>query len=287
MDQRYYPADNDGMVDLFRYLDYRHYLRDYYREQKETKGSRFSFRTFSRAAGLRSPNFLKLVMDGKRNLGPEGIACFQKALHLNKEESAYFENLVLFNQATNDRERTERYQKMSASKSYQEIKEIEKDYFVYFSRWYYAAIRELALLPDFKEDPKWIARKLSPPIKPQEAATALELLLKLGFLKRDKSGRLVQAERNITTPREVQSLAIANFHRQMIRIASEAIDRTSAEKRDISSLTIPLSAEKFREAKRRIQEFRRELNVLLSDDLKADSVYQINFQIFNLTEIPW
>lgn len=275
------------LPDLFKYLDYRRYLKDYYRVQKERKGSAFSFRTFSRMAGLSSPNFLQLVMEGKRNLGPDGMRCFAKALKLNKEESGYFENLVRFNQASTDDERNEWYKRLSTSKKYREIREIEKDYFVYFSRWYYAAIRELVLLPDFKEDPDWIARRLSPPITVREAATALELLQKLGFLVRDQSNRLVQAERNITTAREVMSLAISNFHRQMIQRASESIERTTPERRDVSSLTVALSKEKFVEAKRRIQEFRRELNVLLSEDGRPDAVYQLNFQIFNLSEVPW
>lgn len=275
------------MPDLFKYLDHRRYLKDYYREQKEKRGSTFSFRTFARAAGLSSPNFLKLVMDGKRNLGPDGIERFGKALKLNKEETAYFENLVHFNQASTDDERNEWYKRLSTSKKYREIREIEKDYFVYFSHWYYAAVRELVLLPDFKEDPDWIARHLFPPITVREAKTAVELLLKMGFVKRDKSGRLVQVERNITTAREVQSLAISNFHRQMILRASESIERTPPEKRDVSSLTLALSKEKFTEAKRRIQEFRRELNVLLSEEGKSEAVYQVNFQIFNLSEVPW
>lgn len=275
------------MVDLFNYLDYRHFLNDFYREQKGKKGSRFSFRTFSRSAGLTSPNFLKLVMDGKRNLGTDGIGCFAKALHLNKEQSAYFENLVHFNQSHTDEERNEWYRRLSASKKYREMKEIEKDYFVYFSHWYYVAVRELVLLPDFKEDPDWIARRLFPPITTREAAAALELLQKLGLLKRDKKGRLAQSDRTITTAREVQSLAVANFHRQMIQRAMESIERVDRNKRDVSALTVALSKEKFQEAKRRIQEFRRELNVLLSEEGPVDSVYQINFQIFNLTEVPW
>lgn len=275
------------MADLFKYLDYRHFLKDYYRGQKEKKGSRFSFRSFSRQAGLSSPNFLQLVMEGKRNLGPDGIRAFAKALKLNKEESSYFDSLVHFNQCMTDEERNEWYKRLSTSRRYREIREIEKDYFVYFSRWYYAAIRELVLLPDFKEDPDWIARKLSPPITVREATTALKLLQKLGFLTRNKEQRLVQSERNITTAREVMSLAISNFHRQMIQRAGESIERTPQDKRDISSLTLALSQGKFREAKRRIQEFRRELNVLLSDDGKSDAVYQVNFQIFNLSEVSW
>ena len=274
------------MIDIFKYIDYRHFLKDYYREEKEKKGSRFSFRNFSRAAGLSSPNFLQLVMEGKRNLGPDGIEGFKKALRLNKEESVYFENLVHFNQSSNDAERNQWYRHLSTSRKYREIREIERDYFVYFSRWYYVAIRDLVLLPEFRETSKWIAKKLSPKITEREAAHALELLLRLGFLKREK-GKLIQAERNITTAREVESLAISNFHRQMMGLAADSIDRTSPEKRDISSLTIALSQEKFQEAKRRIQEFRRELNVLLSEDSNIDSVYQINFQIFNLTEVPW
>ena len=118
------------MADLFKYLDHRRYLKDYYREQKEKRGSTFSFRTFARAAGLSSPNFLKLVMDGKRNLGPDGIARFGKALRLNKEETTYFENLVHFNQASTDDERNEWYKRLSTSKKYREIREIEKNYFV-------------------------------------------------------------------------------------------------------------------------------------------------------------
>ncbi len=275
------------MADLFHYLDYRHFLKDYYREQKERRGSQFSFRNFSRAAGLSSPNFLQLVMEGKRNLGPDGTKSFAKALHLNKEETAYFENLVHFNQSSTDDERNEWYKRLSTSRKYREIREIEKDYFVYWSHWYYAAVRELVLLPDFKEEPDWIARRLSPPITVKEAKAALELLQKMGFVTRDKLGRLIQAERNITSAREVQSLAISNFHRQMMKLASESIERAPADKRDVSSLTLALSREKFQEAKRRIQEFRRELNVLLSEDGKSDSVYQINFQIFNLSEVSW
>lgn len=272
------------VTDLFKYLDYRRFLKDYYAAQKAKKGSAFSFRSFARLAGLSSPNFLKLVMDGKRNLGPDGIKSFAKALKLGKEETAYFENLVHFNQCSTDDERNEWYKRLSASKKYREIKEIEKDYFVYFSRWYYAAIREMVLLPEFKEDSDWISRKLSPPITVKEAETALELLQKLGFLKREK-GRLVQSEKNISTAREIISLAIANFHRQMMQRAMESIDLTKPEKRDISSLTVALSPEKFQEAKRRIQEFRRELNVLLSEDGSPKSVYQINFQLFNLSEV--
>ena len=275
------------MIDIFQYLDYRRYLKDYYQEKKQQKASSFSYRSFARAAGLSSPNFLQLVMEGKRKLGPQGIKCFAKGLRLNREEARFFERLVHFNQATNDEERNRWYRLLATSKRYQEIREIEKAQFDYFSHWYYSAIREMVLLPNFKEDPEWIARTLNPSIPVDEAKAALELLVRFGFLTRNGSGHLQQTERSITTAQEVRSLAVANYHRQMLTKASGAIEKTSPQHRDISSLTVAVSKDKFQEAKRRIQEFRRELNVLLSEDDQADAVYQINFQIFNLSEITW
>ena len=106
-------------------------------------------------------------------------------------------------------------------------------------------------------------------------------------MRKNKHGQFIQVERNISTAREVLSLAISNFHRQMIRQAGDALDKTPAAKRDVSSLTVALSQKKFEEAKRRIQEFRRELNVFLSEEENPAAVYQINFQIFNLSEVPW
>ena len=275
------------MADIFKYLDYRHFLKDTYREKKEAKGSGFSFRVFSRQAGFASPNFLQLVMEGKRSLSPDGIGRFIKGLRLSRDEARFFDPLVRFNQAATDEEKNRWYQKLAQSKRYREIRKIEIDQFIYYSRWYFAAIRDLVLLTDFKEDSKWIAQRLSPKITPKEVAEAIELLLGLGFFKREKGGRLIPSDRNITTDREVSSLAVANYHRQMMERAAHSIEATPAHQRDISSLTLAISREKFIEAKRRIQEFRRELNVLLSDEDKPDAVYQINFQIFNLTEVTW
>ncbi len=277
------------MNGVFHYLDYRHYLRDYYESQKKKRGNLFSYRSFMKQAGLSSPNFLKLVIEGKRNLGEDGIASFSKALKHNPEEARYFEQLVYYNQSTTEGERQEWYVQLSNSKRFRDIQQLEKDCYAYYSRWYYVALRELVLLPEFKEDPEWIAKKIYPPISAGDAKEGLALLQKLGLLVRNKKGCLEQANLNITTSREVKSLSLSAFHRQMILRAADSIERTPSDQRDISSLTVALSKEKFLEAKRRIQEFRRELNVLLSDPKAspAEAVYQLNFQIFNLSEVPW
>ena len=71
-------------MDVFDYLNYRAFLRDYYVERKR-KG-KVSFRSFSQRAGLKSPNYLKLVMDGERNLGADTPLHFSRFAPLYKLE---------------------------------------------------------------------------------------------------------------------------------------------------------------------------------------------------------
>ena len=62
----------DWHPDLYTYLDYRAYLRDYYEAAKEHT-TYMSFRYLSHRAGFKSPNYVKLVMDGDCNLSSKGV----------------------------------------------------------------------------------------------------------------------------------------------------------------------------------------------------------------------
>ena len=146
---------------VFEYEDYRRYLKDAYDASKAAHRS-FSFRFFAREAGFTSPNFLKLVMEGKRNLTGESIPKFAKALKLGRQESEFFEALVFFNQAKSPQERTKHYERMTRSRRYREIRALEKEQFEYYSKWYYSAVRELVNLRRFREDPAWIGKLSSP-----------------------------------------------------------------------------------------------------------------------------
>ena len=89
-------------IDVFRYLDYRAFLADFYKAKKR-RG--FSYRAFSRAAGLGAPNYLKLVIAGKRNLTPrDGRSASRRPAGCTGEAAEYFAQLVEFNQARKARQ---------------------------------------------------------------------------------------------------------------------------------------------------------------------------------------
>ena len=53
------------MNKIYTYTDYRKFVKDYYLSKKKSI-RRFSYRSFSEKAGFSSPNFIKLVIDGKK-----------------------------------------------------------------------------------------------------------------------------------------------------------------------------------------------------------------------------
>ena len=141
--------------DVYGFLDYRAFLRAHYAHRKQA--GRLSFRAFSQRAGLKSPNYLKLVMEGERNLSAAMALRFARACGLPREQERYFTRLVAFNQARTIDERTEHYRKLCRERRFRERHKLEPAQDLYHSRWYLPAIRELAGSVDFEADPEWIA----------------------------------------------------------------------------------------------------------------------------------
>ncbi len=273
----------DVGVSVYDFLDFRAYLRAYYAAAKRTKPN-FSFRLFSKLAGLRSPNFLKLVIDGERNLGADSIERFAEALGLNGADGEFFGDLVAFGQAQTLAEKNRAFEGIASSRRFRAARRIDGDLFAYLSHWYNPAIRELSAREDFKEEPRWIAAQLRPTISPVEAADALKLLVSLGLLVRDpKTGRVVRGEPTLTTEHEVRSLGAAAFHRQMLERAAQSIESVPRELRDLAALTVCISPQTVALVKQRIHKFRESLTELCDSDTQGSTVYQLNVQWFPLS----
>jgi len=69
--------------DIRRFTDYRAYLHVMVAFLRAVRPG-FSFRSFARKAGFASPNYLKLVADGMRNLAPESVDTFNRRIFADK-----------------------------------------------------------------------------------------------------------------------------------------------------------------------------------------------------------
>jgi uncharacterized protein (TIGR02147 family) len=270
------------MNSLFEYMNFRDYLRDYYAEKKK-QHSFYSFRLFAQKAGFASPNFLKLVIDGKRNVSKSSVFRFSKALGHSKKEADYFENLVFFNQSASLEEKNTYLTNLMKFRKNTDPKKIEQSEYAYYSAWHVPVIRELVAALDFNDDFKKLGRAVVPAISAMEAEKSVNLLLELGYIRKKTSGKYEQSSVLLTTGPQVRSLAVANYHKAMMERAAESIERFPASKRDISCLTLGVTEKTFSAMVARIAELRREFLELAETEKTYDKIVQVNFQIFPLS----
>ena len=277
--------DRDWRPDIFQYLDYRLFLRDYY-EAAKPRIRAFSYRYLSRRAGFSSPNFIKLVIDGARNLGGDSPERVAKAFDLDADETRFFLRLVALDQAQTTDERNEAYNAVAASRRFRAARRIEHDMFEYLSHWYYPAIREMAARPDFVDDTRWIASQLWPSVPLRDVRRAVDALFRLGLLVRDEGGGVARGEPSVTTGHEVAALAARNYHYEMLERARGSIEGCPRDFRDVSALTVCVGARDVQALKDRIHRFRETMLDLCDSSPEPDTVYQLNIQLFPLTKPP-
>ncbi|MCP5464842.1 MAG: TIGR02147 family protein [Deltaproteobacteria bacterium] len=274
-------------TDIFTYLDYRAFLNDLSEELRAT--GQFNLRDFAKKAKLRSPGYLKMIIDGRRNIKDDTAKNFSKAFLLNKKQSTYFLTLVQYNQEADPDKKTELFSKLIKQRPRSQEFKDDKNFNEYISEHHYVTIREMVMLKDFKEDYKFIAKRCYPAISPDQARKAVKTLIKLGLLKRDKNDDLKQTEQFVHTPdRDTQIAASFHHHENVLEIARQALIDIPQEERSFYALTVPLPKKMFEEVIQDFYAFRdrivSKLNELEGSNEKFDDVYQINFQLFPVTK---
>ena len=177
---------------------------------------------------------------------------------MDTKEQELFADLVRLDQARSDRERNQAYQRLRRrSRERHPRARLEETYFRVLSLWYTQPIRELTQSPDFREDPSWIGRRLSPTIRPAEAQRALQMMLEVGLLGRDEAGKLRPTESPFSAGVRVRALADRNCQRAMLERARDAVG-TNADAMILSQVVV-LDDATWQEIRERVARFEAEL----------------------------
>ena len=94
--------------------------------------------------------------------------------------------------------------------------------------WYNVAIRELAALPNFQFDARWIQGQLRETLPLEQIEKALSFLEKNGFLSRTAP---FISKKPIECMGGVFTLSLGTFHRQMLNQISESIESVPRDER--------------------------------------------------------
>ncbi len=269
------------MPDIFVYHDYRQFLKDFYKERKQRE-KKFSHRFLSQKLGYGSSGAFADILSGRKNLTSSSALRMARSLDLSRQEEEFFLHLVAFNQASTLEEKNFHYAKI-LSLARVNVEFIAPEKYEYFSKWYFAAIRELLYFHRCKGDFKALGKKLNPPIPAEEARKGVELLERLGLVNRDEQGYYRQTSKLLSTPEIGSSLHVDNFQSATLKLALESLDRHPRELRDLSTLTLTLSDSSLKQVKAALKAVRQCIMSLAEKDENVDQVYQVNIQLFPLT----
>lgn len=267
------------MFNIFEYTNYREALSDFYNWKKRTD-PKMSHRFIAQRTGF-SVGVFSHVVKGKSNIAPDKIIRYSKLMKLSKKESEYFETLVLYEQTKESDRKKQLFEKlMRLNKN--DVKPLSFDYYEFYNKWYYSAVREILDCTHFKNDYARLARRVKPEITETQAEEAITLLARLGMIKKDSYGLYRKVDAFVYTGSEEHSFMLKNFVTEMIDLGKKSIDSPKDE-RFISWQTISVNSEYYSELVEEVQDFQKRLMAIAEKSKDEDSVYQINMQLFPLT----
>lgn len=273
-------------VSIAAFLDFREYLKAILDTAREN-GEPITNRKFAQAVHINSSSWLTNVLSGAKGITRETAQGISTFLDHDDWERRYFEILVDFNQAKTVEKRNACFTALKQHllrKGYHTLHVLEPDQYEFYSKWYYTAVRSLLGMFPMGDEYNRIGKLTSPSITAVQAKKSIKLLTRLGMIRKNDVGCYELTGSAITSGQGVRSLAVANFQRETMRLAIEALDRYTQDVRDISTVSVGVSDDGYKKITALLADCRKRIADISSADHNADRVYQINFQAFPLSK---
>lgn len=262
---------------IFNYTDYRAILRAEF-ERREKHNPSYSLRAFARDLET-IPSRLSEILSHKQGLSPEKANVFAMRIGLNPLETDFFVALV---EKEHGRSKLSREAAKIRLKKFghKDQRNMSLEIFKLISNWEHLAILELVQLNGARSEIAWISKRLD--LAPSKAKECIERLLHVGLLIK-KNGKLKRVDDSVFVwPGQIPSAAIKNYHKGVIEKSLYSLFTQPLEKREFSSIVMPIDSEKIPEAKKMIRDFSFELNKFLTDSKKKDRIYYYASQFFGV-----
>ncbi len=276
------------MFNVYDYADYRRLLADYCRVRREADRA-FTVRGFLLSAGFTGPNYLKEVIDGKKNLSLEGVDRFAAAMELGERETVYFRLLVDFNQTRDPERKRAALLELADCSPHAEVADLARDQYEVLSQWYYVAVREYVHAHRVRQGEEGeMGDRLQPPVGKRQINKALKVLQRLQLVRLGDEGYWQATSALLTTGSEVKSLAARDFHRAMLELARVAIDEVGPTDRHFRAITGSFSHQAYERIVLEMEIFRGRVQEIIAadrDDL-PHAVHHLGLQLFPLEQKP-
>lgn len=287
------PAPVPQVPVLGEYTDFRLYLKDVYehRRQTESTGLRsYSYSTFSAAADIKSPNYLKLIIEGRRNLSEDMITKFAKALRLNRSDADEFRALVRYGQASEPIERNQFLKELADLRAHRAFAAgtINQQAWDKVPGWIGWVLYAMADQRDVKFNPETLQKLFRAKASADDLRESLQKLINSGELARSEAtGEVGKGRDLIESPQDLPVPLIRKLQAELIYLGIESLFRDSPKEREFGAMTVAMTDEEFQQVRFELRQLRKRLQrdiLVKRKSTKGERVYQLNVQLFPVTD---
>jgi uncharacterized protein (TIGR02147 family) len=277
------PEDAPGPPNIYRYDDFRTFLKDAFNYRKEQDGD-YSYRKFAKDAGIANPGYLLDVIVGKRTLSDNAAQKTVTAFELNEAEGEFFKLLVDFGQSKKDGKRQEIYQEILYRRNRSRFARLSPSLVKYYQDFHYPLVYSALHAFDFRGDYDAFGGVFDPPIAPAALKKYIRELCEWELVKQGPDGRYTVTEAFVEPPGTMGAL-VRRLNREWILQAAESLFRHGPEERHVSTLLLSVSEETRKSLRERVENFRRQVLELVARDKGTPSgLMQLSLQYFPKTK---
>jgi len=279
--------------ELSRYSDYRLYLKDFYKvKQWETRSHLrpYTYSDFSAAADIRSPNYLKLIMEGKRNLSSEMAKKFARALKLQRRQVKEFELLVEYNQEKDTLLRNRHLKNLSELRAKDAVKsgQISSKAYNQVSSWLMWVLYAMVDQQGVRFKPSSLREALGGLVNEAQINDALKKLVDSGKIEVDElSGFAMKKTSSPKDEEKIPAELVRKIQSELIYLGLEALHRYGPTEREVSGVTLAMTQKEYEWVRFELRKLRKQVQTEIqtnrSEEL-GERVYQFNVQLFPITE---
>jgi len=271
------------MRPIFDYLDYRDLLKEAYEERK-LANPMYSYRVLSEYLGLDTSNIFR-ILQKDAHLPARCQSRALEFLNLTGRSAEYFVLLIAYGRERNAKAKQSILESALALRDVSR-RHLDDQELSFYSEWWVVALRSLLEVKGGRAVPSDLARSLNPAISEKDAKTALELLQKLGLVKKASSGRLVLSDLHLAAsgkPSDVHG--VRRYQKQILSMASDSMERFDPKLRDISTLTLVVDEHAFSEIREMLRECRRQIQKCVEEARRPNRVMQLAMAFFPLSNV--
>ncbi|MDC0980448.1 TIGR02147 family protein [Bdellovibrionales bacterium] len=283
---------DSGRPAIGLYTDFRIYLREFFEYKKRSQSTRvraYSYAAFSAAADIKSPNYLKLIIDGQRNLSDEMINKFSKAMAHSKSEMIEFKALVHYGQAKDPLERNQNLRILADLRVKHKLKsgEIDADIWDSVPSWVGWVIKALIDQKgvSFKEED--IRETLKGRASTDEIRRTLSKFISDGDLVQNYADGTLEKGQQSAPAGAIPVELVRKLQAELIYLGLESLAQDNPADREFGTFTMALTEKEFDSLKFEIRQLRRRWYkefALARETTKGDRVFQLNIQLFPMTD---